>query len=74
MLTRDAHFGVAQQPYWVSSVICPRAVMLDDGICDDEKLSHGGGDGDFGSFPSARRCWLKARMVGLKRMAGNVTM
>jgi hypothetical protein len=34
----------------MSSLICPRAILLDECICDDDELSHGGGDGDFGEF------------------------
>ena len=42
----------AQQPYWVSSEIGPWFILLDDGVCDNEEFSHGGGDGDFGRFAS----------------------
>jgi hypothetical protein len=31
-------------------VICPRTVLLDYGVCDDEELSHGRSDCDFGCF------------------------
>jgi hypothetical protein len=43
-------FGEAQQPYWVSSVICPRAVLLDDGVCDDKEFSHSRSDCNLGRF------------------------
>jgi len=36
----------------VSSEIGPWFILLDDGVCDNEEFSHGGGDGDFGRFAS----------------------
>jgi hypothetical protein len=44
-------FRQAQQPYLVSSVICPRTVLLDDGVCDDEEFSHGSSDRNLWCFP-----------------------
>jgi hypothetical protein len=47
----DAVIAWLEYPYWSSGSRCPFPAVSDEGVCEDDELSHDCGDGDFRRFP-----------------------